>query len=130
MYKIKFFKLEWWREPRKKENPQLLKLKKKMLKDSQKGSTVVEKNEQLIYNEVAHKVEDLGAGPFERFDASPKLRKKNQPRKESVNSASTLKSAIGSKKVEDPREKAGRSLKIKSPKVLGFNTGNIFEEIQ
>ena len=101
-----------------------------MLKDSQKGSTVVEKNEQLIYNEVAHKVEDLGAGPFERFDASPKLRKKNQPRKESVNSASTLKSAIGSKKVEDPREKAGRSLKIKSPKVLGFHTGDILEEIQ
>ena len=30
---IEFIKLEWWREPRKKEDPQLVKLKKKMLKD-------------------------------------------------------------------------------------------------
>ena len=103
-----------------------------MLKDSQKGSTVVEKNEQLIYNEVAHKVQDLGAGPFERFDASPKLRKMNQPRKEAVtvNSSSTLKSAIGSQRVEDPTAKAGKSSKIKSSKVVGFHTGDIFKEIQ
>ena len=130
MCKIKLIKLEWWREPRKKEDPQLLRLKKKMLKDSQKGSTVVDKNEQLIYNEVAYKVQDLGAGPFERFDSSPKQRKKNQARKKSDNSPSTLKSAIGSKRAEDPTEKTGISSKIKSSKVAGFHTGDLFQEIQ
>ena len=100
-----------------------------MLKDSQKGSTVVEKNEQLIYNEVAHKVQDLGAGPFERFDSSPEQKKKNQPRKKSENSSSTQKSAIGLKRVKDPTEKAGKSSKIKPSKEAGFHTGDIFLEI-
>ena len=39
-------------------------------------------NQGLVYNEKAKKVNDLGAGPFERFDSSPELPKKAKGKKQ------------------------------------------------
>ena len=83
---------------------------------SQKGSAAIETNKKLIYNEVAHNVQDLGAGPFERFDSSPEQKKKK------------IKSqTIVSKKVTSPTVKAGQVLTNKSSKETGFHTGKNYE---
>ena len=92
-------------------------------KFSQQVSELVEKNKQIIYNEVANNAQDLGAGPFERFDSSPEQRRKIQTRKKSKSSSSTPNSAMFSKKVAKPPEKV---LRYKSPKETGSNTGEQF----
>ena len=90
---------------------------------SQQISEIVEKKKQILYNEVAHNAQDLGAGPFERFDSSPEQRRKIQTRKKSKSSSSTPNSAMFSKKVAKPPEKV---LRHKFPKETGSNTGEQF----
>lgn len=86
---------------------------------SQQGSAVIETNKQLIYNEVAHNAQDLGAGPFERFDSSPE-QKKNKKIKSQI---------IESKKVTFPTVKKVQTLTNKSSKETGFHTAGKKNEV-
>ena len=72
----------------------------------------------LMYNEAAQQVGDLGAGPFERFDETPKFK-----RRENLNSP--LKSTNNASQAKDGRQLSSRKDRRKSSE-KGFHSGKYF----
>ena len=88
-----------------------MRLKKKLLKP--KGPTLTD-GKTLIYNEAAQQVGDLGAGPFERFDETPKFKRREN--KKPLNSTNNAQQAVDGTKLSRGKDSRKSSEK-------GFHSG-------